>query len=105
MSNSGIDFERPPVVERVVTVFAAMHEEIYASRFAAWQAQVQLHFPIYEPVTEWRINAEIKEGSVSMDPRKAQLNIIPRFSKKKSKAGFDWSLRSPQGALTMNMHS
>jgi hypothetical protein len=46
MSNSEMDFEGPPVVERVVTVFAAMDEEIYASRFAAWQAKLQSHFPI-----------------------------------------------------------
>jgi uncharacterized protein (TIGR04255 family) len=105
MSEPRLDFERPPVVERVVTVVAKMDGEIYASNFDAWRTEVQAEYPIYEPVSQWLINAEIKEGELATDPRKAQLKIIPRFSKKTGKAGFDWSLRSPQGSLTMNMHS
>lgn len=82
-----------------------MGDEAFVSNFPAWQSQLEKQFPIYEPVTEWRINADIKDSTVSFDPRKASLNIIPRFSKKTGKAGFDWSIRSPKGCLTMNMHS
>jgi hypothetical protein len=105
MSESRLKFERPPVIERVATVFAKMDEEIYTSNFEAWRAIVEPEFSIYEPVTEWLIKVELKGGVLAADPRKAELKITPRFSKKSSKAGFDWSLRCPLGALTMNMHS
>ena len=62
-------------------------------------------FPVYEPITEWKLHLEQSGGQTVVDPTKGQLIIIPRCSKKKQSEGFDWSIRTPQEAFIMNMHS
>jgi uncharacterized protein (TIGR04255 family) len=65
---------------------------------------VERSYPVYEPATEWLINM-VPPDKREIDPINAELKIIPRFSKKTMAEGFDWSVRSPRDALTINMHS
>jgi uncharacterized protein (TIGR04255 family) len=99
------EYANAPVVERAVTVLANMPEEVYTSRIESWNALIEPDFPIYEPIAEWRIHVDQQGGQPVVDPTKGELILIPRSSKKSQAEGFDWSLRCPHGALTMNMHS
>jgi hypothetical protein len=98
-------YKRPPVVERVATVWAEVDQELYEAQFEAWRLQVESEFPHYEPLQEWAINVTEKEGIPIWDTMQPELKITPRFSKKPKRDHFDWSLRCPRGQLTINMHS
>jgi hypothetical protein len=87
-----------------------MSDEIFESRFEDWRALVAPEYPVYEPLKQWLISVKEKdragEGGLPLfDTTEPELRITPRFSKKTSKEGFDWSIRCPVGQLTVNMHS
>jgi uncharacterized protein (TIGR04255 family) len=96
-------YKLPPIVERVVSVKARMKPEVYDERFSAWQEKVEAEFPINEPVKNWRVTIQRVHDVPS--EFKPELEIIPRFSEKRSTEGYGWSIRCPLGQLTMNMHS
>lgn len=98
-------YHNPPVVERVASVYAEVSEELFEERFDDWKALVEAEYPVYEPLKEWLILVEEKEGIPLLDSARPELHITPRFSRKPSKEGYDWSIRCPVGQLTMNMHS
>lgn len=98
-------YKHPPVIERVMSVHAEMSEELFESRFEEWRAIVEKEYPVYEPLKEWLIQVEEKEGIPLFDTVEPELRITPRFSKKRGSEGFDWSIRCPPGQFTMNMHS
>jgi len=101
-------YRRPPVVERVLSVYTSMPDEIFESRFEDWRTLVAPEYPAYEPLKQWLIlvkDREQEEGLPLFDTMQPELRITPRFSKKTSKEGFDWSIRCPPGQLTVNMHS
>lgn len=101
-------YRRPPVIERVLSVYTGMADEIFESRFEQWRALISPEYPNYEPLKQWLIlmkDRERDEGLPLFDTMQPELRITPRFSKKTSKEGFDWSIRCPAGQLTVNMHS
>jgi hypothetical protein len=92
-----VKYNKPPVVERAAAVLVDMDEEIYESKFPTWRQSVEKELPVYEPLNEWLINIEQKEGKAITDPLKTELRITPRFSKKKMAEGFEWGIRCPRG--------
>ncbi len=98
-------YKHPPVIERVMSVHAKMSEELFESRFEEWRTTVEQEYPVYEPLKQWLIQVEEKEGIPLFDTVEPELRITPRFSKKRGAEGFDWSVRCPSGQFTMNMHS
>lgn len=101
-------YRRPPVIERVLSVYSTMSDEVFESHFEDWRALVEPEYPVYEPLKQWLIlvrDREKEQGLPLFDTIKPELRITPRFSKKSSKEGFDWSIRCPSGQLTVNMHS
>jgi len=105
MSIPAVTYARPPVIERAAAVFVSVDEDTYETNFPAWRKLVEEEFPVYEPVTEWLINFEPKEGKATIDPLKTELRITPRFSKRKMIEGFEWSIRCPRESLIINMES
>src|SRR5260221_8468445 len=99
------EYEHPPVVERVARLFAQVPEEIYVSRMESWRAMVELEFPVYEPISEWKVTFQQKGTQAVVDPTRGELVIVPRFSKRTAAKGFDWSIRCPKDGLIVNMHS
>ena len=98
-------YRRPPVIERVVTFRAEVSEELFEERFEDWKTLIAEEFPISQPLTEWVILVEDREGIPMLNSAKPELHITPRFSRRHSSEGFDWSIRCPLGQLTVNMHS
>lgn len=111
MDSSTPFYPRSPVVERVISIFADVPEEIFERGFENWSEKIKPHFPVYEPLKEWKIpiretKTETGEIIPVLDENSEPiLQITHRFSKKTSKEGFDWSIRCPAGQFTMNMHS
>ncbi len=97
----------PPIIERVASVYCEMTEETFESRLEDWTQMVREDFPVYEPLKEWLINfREVTEDKIPvLDTTEPVLKITPRFSRKSSKEGFDWSIRCAARQFTMNMHS
>lgn len=98
-------YRKPPVIERVASVYADVSEETFEERFDEWREIVVAEYPVYEPLKEWLILVEDKEGIPMLNTARPELRITPRFSRKSSWDGFDWSIRCPPGQFTMNMHS
>ena len=99
------DYEHPPVVERVATIRAPIAEESYVSRMDAWQELVEPEFPVFEPLAEWKVSVQQSGNQAVVDPTQGQVVVVPRFSKRASTEGFDWSIRCPKDGFVMNMHS
>lgn len=98
-------YRKPPIIERVASVYAEIREEVFEARFDEWQAMVEAEYPVYEPLKEWLLLVEEKEGIPLLSSSRPELRITPRFSRKASREGYDWSIRCPAGQFTMNMHS
>jgi hypothetical protein len=54
-------YRRPPVVERVLSVYADVPAEVYESRFEDWRALVAPEYPVYEPLKQWLILVKDRE--------------------------------------------
>jgi len=83
-------YRRPPVIERVLSVYADMSDETFESRFEDWRALVTPEYPVYEPLKQWLISVKEKDregerGLPLFDSIQPELRITPRFSKKTSK--------------------
>ena len=100
-----VRYRNAPVVERVVTLRVPMKAELFESRLEAWNAIVSPEYPVSEPLVEWLVQMEEKEGVPLFDTLSPKLKITPRFSRRSKADGFDWSIRCPSGQFTMNMHS
>ncbi len=100
-------YKRPPVIERVASFYCDMEIEDYESQFEKWRALVAEEYHHYEPLKEWLLNVkeETDEHIPIFDTMEPELRIIPRFSQKSKRDGFDWSIRTPPDCFTMNMHS
>jgi len=105
MTELAIGYEHPPVVERLAPLWAQVDAVQFESRFEDWRELVEREFPVYEPLKEWLLQIEEKEGIPFINAMKPEVKVTHRFSKKSSKDGFDWSIRCPAGQFTMNMHS
>lgn len=100
-----VSYRNAPVIERLASVRCRIEPEIFEARLAGWEELVKAEFPVYEPLKEWLLNVEEKEDIPLWNTLKPELRITPRFSKKHSSHGFDWSLRCTSKQFTMNMHS
>lgn len=89
----------------MASVYAEIPEEVFEARLDDWQSLVKPEFPVYEPLKEWLLLVDEKEGIPLLSSTRPELRITPRFSRKSSREGFDWSIRCPAGQFTMNMHS
>jgi hypothetical protein len=98
-------YVNPPVIERVVTLHASMTAEAFETNIEKWKLKVLPDYPIEEPLIEWLVEMQEKEGVPLFDTLSPKLRITHRFSKKSKAEGFDWSIRCPVGQFTMNMHS
>jgi hypothetical protein len=98
-------YEHPPIIERVASVYTEMSDELFESRFDDWSEEVKREFPHDEAVKQWLMPVREKEGVPIFETMQPELRITPRFSKKKEREGFDWSIRCPCGQFTMNLHS
>jgi hypothetical protein len=51
-----VEYLKPPVIERVASIYADIPEEFFESRFEQWRILVEREFPVYEPVKHWNLN-------------------------------------------------
>ncbi|NJK92903.1 MAG: hypothetical protein HC904_14420 [Blastochloris sp.] len=98
-------YNKPPVFERVASLQCSVDEEIFARGLESWKTLVEPDFPIYEPLQQWLYKSIVRDEMVLLDPTQGTLELTPRFSKKTSAEGFDWSIRCSPEQFTMNMHS
>ena len=98
-------YERPPVIERVISVYSEVEERRYEEESPSWFSEVQEEYPLAEPLEEWLLNVEERDGVPLLDSITPEFKMTPRFAKRPKNQGFDWSIRCPRGQFTINMHS
>ena len=100
-----IRFKSPPIVERVVTVSSDISAEQFFSRIESWKDIVAAEFPIYDPLTEWLLNIQEKDGVPLFEEAEPEVVITHRFSRRNEHGDRTWSMRCPPDRLTLNLHS
>lgn len=99
-------YQKPPIIERVASLYAEIDEEVFAAKSEEWNEMVLAEYPVNESIRHWVMKAKQEEdGLPDLSSVRPLLQIIPRYSKKVAKEGFDWSIRCPRGQFTINMHS
>lgn len=98
-------YERPPVIERVISVYSDVEERRYEEESPSWFSEVQEEYPFAEPLEEWLLNVEEQDGVSLLDSITPEFKMTPRFAKRPKSQVFDWSIRCPRGQFTINMHS
>ena len=100
-----IKFKKPPIVERVATVSGDIAAEQFYSRIESWKTIAAAEFPIYDPLTEWLLNVQEKDGVPLFDEAEPEVIVTHRFSRRNEHGDRTWSMRCPTERLTINLHS
>lgn len=98
-------YKKPPIVERLLTATARCDDEKFFSRLEAWKSVVLEHFPVYDPVREWRLNVEERtDGLPFISNAEPQLIITNRFWRLDRNGKKYLSIRFLKNQLTINLH-
>jgi hypothetical protein len=100
-----VRFRKPPIIERVATVSGNISPEQFHSRMDSWKSIVAADFPIYDPLTEWLLNVQEKDGVPLLDEAEPEVVVTHRFSRRNQNGDRTWSMRCPADRLTLNLHS
>ncbi len=100
-----IRFRKPPIIERVATVWGDLSAEKFYSRIEGWKDTVATEFPIYDPLTEWLLNVQEKDGVPLFEEAEPEVIVTHRFSRRNEHGDRTWSMRCPADRLTLNLHS
>jgi hypothetical protein len=77
-----VQYKKPPILERVLRVVGDVAPENFYAKFEGWREAVQSSFPDYEPIKDWRLNIEVKDGVPVFTDAPPQVIITHRFSRK-----------------------
>ncbi len=62
-------------------------------------------FPIYDPLTEWLLNVEERDGVPLFNEAEPEVLITHRFSRRNQSGERTWSMRCPPDRLVLNLHA
>jgi hypothetical protein len=79
-------------------------EQFYA-RMETWKGIVAQEFPIHDPLTEWLLNVQEKDGVPLFEEAEPEVIVTHRFSRRNENGERTWSMRCPPDRLTLNLHS
>lgn len=79
--------------------------ETFFSKIEGWKTVVQKDFPLYDPLTEWLLNVQEKEGIPLFNEAEPEVLITHRFSKRNQKGERTWSMRCPPDRIILNLHA
>ncbi|MDX2080722.1 MAG: hypothetical protein SFU53_08045 [Terrimicrobiaceae bacterium] len=94
---------RPPIAERVATVWGNIDEEHFLTNFESWREQVQRAYPHYEPHKEWLIMVKERDGVPLYDTLQPELRITHRFARKSDDGRREFGMRCPQDSLAFHL--
>ena len=100
-----IRYKNPPIVERVAAVSGDIPPETFFSRIEGWKNIVRKEFPVYDPLTEWLLNVQEKDGVPLFNEAEPEVLITHRFSKRNQSGERTWSMRCPPDRLILNLHA
>lgn len=55
-------YSKPPIVERIIGVYHPISQEQFEAKLPSWEEKIQKEYPISEPLAEWMIDIEDKNG-------------------------------------------
>ena len=100
-----IKYRRPPIIERVVAVVGDVAPETFYARFESWKQIIQSYFPDYDPIKDWKLNLEMKEGVPVLKESLPEVQITHRFWRCDGKGRRFFSMKMSPNTFILNLHS
>jgi hypothetical protein len=99
-----VKYKKPPIVQRSFGIYSAIPSEIFHARFESLRREIEKAFPDYDPLTEWRLNVQVKEGVPLFDTMRPEMVITHRFWRRNERNERVWSVRFLPDRFVMNLH-
>jgi len=97
-------YKNPPIVERVVSFKGEVSPEAFYGKFDTWRSEVEKSFPEYDPLQEWSINVQEKDGVPLFENAEPVVHITHRFWKSNQQKKRLCSMRLLPDQFTINLH-
>jgi hypothetical protein len=99
-----VQYKKPPIIERVLRVVGDIAPESFFAKFEAWREAIQPSFPDYEPLKDWRLNIEVKDGVPVFTDALPQVIITHHFSRKSPQGKKLLSMRIMPNEIALHLH-
>jgi hypothetical protein len=99
-----IKYKKPPIIERVVSVVGSVVLDNFYAKFEGWKEIIQPHFPDYDPIKEWKLNLEMKNGVPNLTDAPPEVHVTHRFWRRNQRGERFMSMRILPNQLTLNLH-
>jgi hypothetical protein len=79
-----IRYKKPPILERIIGVYRPISQEVFDQKLPGWVEQIKDFYPRAEPIAEWEIEIENKNGIPLVKNLAPKAKIIHLFWKNHS---------------------
>jgi hypothetical protein len=76
-----IKYKNPPIIERVIGVYADIDPEMFQIKMPEWAIKIRDEYPISSPITEWSLNFKDVKGIPMLQETVPKAEIIQMFWK------------------------
>jgi hypothetical protein len=74
-------YKNPPIVERIVGVYADIKPELFEAKMPEWTVKIRDAYPLARPITEWTLNINEVNGIPMLQDAMPKAEIIQMFWK------------------------
>ena len=74
-------YKNPPIVERIVGVYADIKPELFEAKMPEWAAKIRSEYPLARPITEWSLDIKEVKGIPMLQTPMPKAEIIQMFWK------------------------
>jgi hypothetical protein len=96
-------YKNPPIVERVIGVYADIKPDIFEAKLPEWAAKIRDDYPLSRPIAEWSLNIKQVNGVPVLENAVPQAEIIQLFWKRHSKGQHVHGMRLRPSRLVFHL--
>jgi hypothetical protein len=74
-------YKKPPIIERIIGVYADIKPEVFEAKIPEWAVKIRERYPIAEPIAEWSLNIKEVKGVPMLQDVMPKAEIIQMFWK------------------------
>jgi hypothetical protein len=97
-------YKNPPIVERIVGVYADINPELFEAKMPDWAAKIKDVYPLARPITEWSLNFKEVNGIPMLQNAMPKAEIIQMFWKPHPKKLAVQAMRLRPNRLVFHLH-
>ena len=97
-------YKKAPIIERALRVVGDIAPEMFYAKFETWRDAIQASFPDYEPLKDWHLNIEVKDGVPVFTDAPPQVIITHRFTRKSQQGQKLFSMRIMPNEIALHLH-